>query len=260
MAKTKTAVPKPIMDRITSTNGNGKHHEKIVSNDKQKQPSVITISPPHMRTLQFRLIGDAPLMQNRFSAKAMGMMMDKMKEGSTAKKGKARKPRDFDDDFKQAMHVSSEGWIGVSAPSIRSMCIAVCRMVDFKMTHAKMSIFCMADGYDKVDGTPLIRLYADAPERTEMAVRNATGVADIRVRPMWRKWELRPRIRFDAGQFTDSDVANLLMRAGMQCGIGEGRAFSKNSNGIGYGSFEVSPEIKLVFDTLEVQKQATGGK
>jgi len=42
------------------------------------------------------------------------------------------------------------------------------------------------DGFDKIDGVPLIRLQGK-PERTDMAVRNATGVADIRVRPMWRE-------------------------------------------------------------------------
>ena len=37
----------------------------------------------------------------------------------------------------------------------------------------------------------------------------------------------------------EEDVANLIMRAGMQAGIGEGRPFSKESAGIGYGLFEV---------------------
>jgi hypothetical protein len=72
-----------------------------------------------------------------------------------------------------------------------------------------------------------------------MATRNATGVADIRVRPMWRKWALNVVLRFDADQFTTSDVVNLLSRAGEQVGIGEGRPFSKSSNGLGFGTFTV---------------------
>ena len=47
------------------------------------------------------------------------------------------------------------------------------------------------------------------------------------------------RVRFDADQFTLTDVANLLMRVGMQVGIGEGRPFSKNSNGMGWGLFDL---------------------
>lgn len=201
--------------------------------------SVVTITPPNFQKIKLTLEGTAPLMQARFSAKAMQAMMSKMAAGSTAKKGNKKDARDFDDDFKQAMHVSTDGWIGVPASAIRNACIDVCRMVGFKMTHAKMSVFVECDGFDKVDGQPLIKLDAPAPERTEMATRNATGVADIRIRPMWRKWKLNIVLRFDADQFTASDVVNLLARAGEQVGIGEGRPFSKQSNGMGYGTFRI---------------------
>ena len=107
------------------------------------------------------------------------------------------------------------------------------------MTHAKMSIFVEADGNDLVDGQPLIILHAGEPEKTKMAVRNATGVADLRVRPMWREWSIEPVFRFDADQFSVSDVVNLVARAGVQIGIGEGRPYSKSSNGMGYGTFKI---------------------
>ena len=201
--------------------------------------AAIAISPPNFQRIRLTLEGTAPLMQARFSAKAMQAMMAKMAAGATAKKGKKREARDFDDDFKQAMHVSTEGWIGVPAAALRNACIDVCRMVGFKMTHARMSIFVNADGNDQVDGQPLVKLDAPAPERTEMATRNATGVADIRIRPMWRKWKLHVVFRFDADQFTKTDVVNLVARAGEQIGIGEGRPYSKQSNGMGYGTFRI---------------------
>jgi len=210
---------------------------------EDQKPILINISPINLREATFRLVGTAPLVQARFAAKAMQAMRSKMEAGGTSKKGKAREARDFDADFRDAMHVSTNGWVGVPASALRNACIDVCRMVGFKMTHAKMSIFVKADGNDKVDGMPLIKLDAKSPEKTEMAVRNATGVADIRVRPMWREWALNIKIQFDADQFTLNDVANLLGRAGIQVGIGEGRPFSKESNGMGYGTFRVtSPE------------------
>ena len=207
--------------------------------ESKKASEIVTISPPNFQRLALTLVGTAPLLQARFSAKAMQAMMAKHAAGSTAKKGGKREPRDFDDDFNQAMHISSEGWIGVPAAALRNASIDVCRMVGFKMTHAKMSIFIEADGNDKVDGQPLIKLDAPAPEKTEMATRNATGVADIRVRPMWRKWKLHLRVRYDADQFTATDVINLISRAGQQVGIGEGRPYSKSSNGMGYGTFGI---------------------
>lgn len=216
--------------------------EATKSKEQEPKAEVITISPPRFRTVPFLLRGAAPLMQARFSGKAMQQMKSKMLEGSTSKKGKNRAARDFDQDFKEALHVSTEGWVGVPAAAFRNACIDVCRMVGFKMTHAKMSIFVEADGLDRVDGTPLVKLLAGEPERTEMPVRNATGVVDIRVRPMWREWSIRVRIRFDEDQFKLSDVANLLARAGLQVGIGEGRAFSRESNGTGCGFFTISNE------------------
>lgn len=205
---------------------------KVVQNE-------VTITAPNFQHIQLRLVGTGPYMQARFSAKAMQAMKAKHEAGSTAKKGGKKEARDFDADFRNAMHVSTEGWVGVPAAAIRNACIDVCRMTGFKMTHAKMSLFVRAEGNDEVDGCPLVRLQGGDPERVDMATRNATGVADIRVRPMWRKWHVDVTLTFDGDQFTATDVVNLLHRAGMQVGIGEGRPFSKSSNGLGYGTFAV---------------------
>jgi len=116
-------------------------------------------------------------------------------------------------------------------------------MVGFKMTHARCSVFVVADGFDADDATPLVRITKGEPQYLELAVRLETGVCDIRPRPMWEPgWEANVRIRFDADQFSVSDVANLLLRAGAQIGVGEGRPFSKNSKGMGWGMFRLAEE------------------
>ena len=62
---------------------------------------------------------------------------------------------------------------------------------------------------------------------------------------MWREgWEAVVRIKYDADMFTLTDVANLLMRAGAQVGIGEGRPDSRKSCGIGWGIFDLIGEAK----------------
>lgn len=205
---------------------------------------VVTISPPNIGYLNVRIQGTSPYMQARFAEKALQAMRAKQIAGSTSRKGVKREGRDFDADFLGAQHRSTDGWIGIPAGAIRNACISACRLVGFKMTLAKLSIFVQPDGFDVVDGTPLIRLDADEPERTEMAVRNATGVVDIRVRPMWRKWAANLRIMYDADQFTQTDIVNLLSRVGLQVGIGEGRPDSKSSAGLGFGLFEVTGEAQ----------------
>ena len=164
--------------------------------------------------------------------------MAKMEAGSTANKSRAKPARDFDEDMRNAMHMSEEGWQGIPAGAFRNAMISACRLVGFKMTLAKLSVFVEADGIDKVDGIPLIR-FEGTPERHEMAARVGIDGTDIRIRPMWRKWEADLRIRFDADQFTLTDIANLLERVGMQVGIGEGRPDSRSSAGLGWGTFAV---------------------
>lgn len=198
----------------------------------------VTIKAPNIQQAVFNIRGTAPYVQARFSAKAMQAMAAKMAAGSTAAGKKVRNPRDFDEDFRQAMHVSTEGWCGIPAGAFRQAMISACRLVGFKMTLAKLSVFVGADGFDAVDGVPLIKIDGE-PSRLDMAVRNATGVADIRVRPMWREWTATVRVQYDGDQFTLADVTNLMRRVGLQVGIGEGRPDSRESAGLGWGTFEI---------------------
>jgi hypothetical protein len=209
------------------------------SKSKAAVTETVTIKEANIVTAEFRIEGISPLVQARFSAKAMQAMMAKMSAGSTAKGKKEREARDYDADMANAMHVSTEGWAGIPAAAFRNGMISACRLIGFTMTLAKLSVFVEGDGFDAVDGVPLVKLDAGQPERLDMAVRNRTGVTDIRVRPMWRQWGATLRVAFDADQFTAKDVANLLGRVGLQVGIGEGRPDSKSSAGMGWGRFRL---------------------
>lgn len=214
----------------------GIEKETLTMAETKKQ--VVQIAAPKLKTAEFNLIGTSPFVQLRFSQKAMNAMMDKMKGGSQSKGKKIREARDFNDDFIQAQHISTEGWIGIPAGAFRSAMISACRLVGFKMTLAKLSVFIEADGYDKVDAIPLVKIAGD-PQPHTMAVRNETGVADIRCRPMWKEWSVKLRVTYDEDQFSLSDVSNLLSRVGQQVGLGEGRHDSRDSAGLGWGCFKL---------------------
>jgi hypothetical protein len=199
---------------------------------------VATITAPRITLAEFAITGTSPYMQARFAEKAMQAMQAKHEAGSQAQSKKKRVARDFNADFEAAKHVSTEGWCGIPAGAFRTAMIDVCRLVGYKMTLAKLSVFIEPDGFDRVDGTPLVKIEGK-PERNMAGVRNATGVMDLRVRPMWRNWKAKVRVKFDEDQFSLSDVTNLLARAGMQCGIGEGRPNSRESTGIGFGTFRL---------------------
>jgi hypothetical protein len=204
------------------------------------ETTTVTISPPNFQRAVFKIKGTAPFMQLRFGQKAMNAMHEKHAAGSTASSRRKKEARDFDDDFEQAKHISEDGWVGIPCSAFRNAMISACRLVGYKMTIAKMAVFVESDGLDKVDGVPLVKLIEySQPEKSEMAVRNATGVADLRMRPMWRDWGAVVRVNFDADQFTLQDVTNLVMRVGIQVGLGEGRPDSRMSTGLGFGTFEI---------------------
>ena len=104
----------------------------------------VTITAPKIHTAEFKIIGTAPYIQLRFSEKAMNAMREKMELGSQAAKKKARDARNFDEDFEQAKHISDEGWPGIPASAFRNAMISACRLVGFKMTLAKLSVFVFA--------------------------------------------------------------------------------------------------------------------
>jgi hypothetical protein len=150
--------------------------------DSTRTTEKIVISQPNFGTATIRIVGEAPYVQHKFSAKAKAMMEAKHRLGDVAKKDNKREARDFEGDYLNAAHISHEGWYGIPAPSFRNAAISACRVVGFTMTRAKLSVFIKPDGFDKDEGTPLVRIYGE-PRRHEAIVRNETGVVDIR----WRQ-------------------------------------------------------------------------
>lgn len=205
----------------------------------QVSAQTVKIAAPKILTSEFGIAGTAPLVMNKFSSKARQIIMDTQAAGTQAKSKKVRVAKDFDQVCDNAVHYSTDGWVGIPASAFRAAMISACRLVGFKMTLAKLSVFIKADGFDRDDGTPLVRLLADDYERVDHPVRNATGVVDIRSRPMWRSWRAVVTISWDGDQFSLQDVANLLMRVGSQVGLLEGRPDSRASAGMGWGTFEL---------------------
>ena len=141
--------------------------------------------------------------------------------GSTSRAKKVRTAKDFEALYEGAKHKSIEGWDGIHAAAFRNAAISACRAVGFKMTHAKLAFRVIEDGWDMADGAPLVKILDGEAEQWVAPTRNATGVIDLRSRPMYKKWGARLNICYDAGMLSDADIVNLISRVGMQVGIGE---------------------------------------
>lgn len=214
------------------------HSKEIAVPSSTKK--TVSIARPKFGRAEFSIkAADVPLVIHRFSAKTKQQMKQKMESGKAASSKKNREPKDSDQTYREARYISREGWDGFHAAALRNAMISACRIVGFKMTLAKLSLFVEADGYDKDEPQiPLIRILGKPTKQEDMA-RVETGQPYVTIRPAYHNWSAKVRIRWDERQFTLEDVTNLLFTVGQQVGIGEGRPDSKHSAGMGWGLFEV---------------------
>lgn len=198
----------------------------------------LVIAAPNFQSVQFGIIGTAPLVMHKFSEKSKRDMMDAMMKTKGSRMGK-RDPKDFDESLHQAIHFSTEGWIGVPASAFRAAAISACRIVGFKMTLAKLGIFINPDGFDRDEGSPLVRLNGEY-RAVDHTVRLAkAGSSTVVRRPMFDEWSMNVRVDYDGDMFSSADLYNLFARVGLQVGLLEGRPDSTNSAGMGWGTFRI---------------------
>ena len=203
---------------------------------------TVSITPPNIKTAVFTIKGTAPLVIHRFDEKVKAGFRQKIEEGSKPRGKNKFDPKNTDDICDAAKYFGKTGketWEGFNASGVRLAMISACRGANFKMTIAKQSLFVMADGWDIYTPLiPLVRIIGQS-EKSELIAKTETGVAMLCIRPMYNPWSAQLRIQFDADLFSLSDVTNLLARAGQCVGICEGRPDSKNSGGMGWGTFAI---------------------
>lgn len=223
-----------------SKNGKGSKSASAVLGGDGQKPTIISIPRANIQMLPLLIEGTTPYVQHKFSIKAREQIEATQRAGSTStSKGKKREPKDFDRNYHEAMHLTKDGRHGMPAPAFRNACVSACRLVGFKMTHAKLAIFVHADAYDD-EGGPLVLITKGKPHKHMAHARNDNGSIDVRARPMWDPgWQARVSIEFDADIFTPTDIVNLFDRVGKQVGIGEGRHDSRESSGMGWGCFRI---------------------
>lgn len=214
---------------------------------RAKVQTVVKVEPIDMRTALFHIEGTKPLGVARFSYKAQKAIQEAQEKGQAAKAKKTRDARDFEAEYEAAKYISEENWLGVNAACFRNALISVSRVAGLVMARVKFAVFTVADGVDKFDGTPLVKVIGE-PEMWVAHVRNANGSFDLRSRVRWPRWKMDVKLEYDAGILTLEDLTNLLIRVGKQGGICEGRPDSKNGPGVEMGLFKVNLDPALEDD------------
>jgi hypothetical protein len=214
---------------------------RLATNGEGVARSQVTITAPNFERATFHITGTAPLVICRFSEEAKQAISAVHEEGTTATSKRKRKKIDPKQQFEAARYYHANGWEGFQASAIRNAMISACKIVDIKMTLAKLCVFCEPDGYDKKQPQiPLVRIHGTAAMQQDHVRNRNSGQFSVTTRAVYHKWSADVTIKWDADRFTLKDVANLLARVGEQVGIGCGRHDSKESAGMGWGSFNVA--------------------
>jgi hypothetical protein len=182
---------------------------------------TIEIPEIKLRRMVVGIVGQTPLLTNRFGERARQAIEDKQQKKAKGAK-EARRP---EEEFADAMHIISKGVYGFPAVGLKKALVnAGGRFADEKMTHLRGVINIMGD---------LIPIQADEPTMRSDTVRLSGGVTSIAYRPMFMPWEMEIPLVYNASMISDAQILNLFQIAGFAVGIG---AWRPECNGV-FGQF-----------------------
>ena len=196
-----------------------------------KTKTSVEIKEFDIQNIVIPITGMSPLIVNKFSNKAMQIILGGQMGLPKAKKHELKVP---EEDFENAKHYSAHGWEGFPAAGFKAAMIRGAKMIGMVMKDAQTGFFVKADDEE----TQLVRIYGDSRMRQDM-VRVGMGSADIRFRPEYPEWSANLTIEFNAGVISADQIYQLVKAAGYGCGIGEMRPEKGKFN---YGRFTLTQE------------------
>lgn len=174
-------------------------------------PTIIEMPKFDLRSIEIKLIGDAPLICHAWSQKAKQEML-----GTQMRTPKpARAPKDPDQDFRDSLYMMPEGGYGFPSIAFKSAAVDACSHV-----HGITKI--EARGAFHINGD-LLKIIGNEPVQREDMVRIGMGTADIRYRGAFDPWSVIVPIRFNAGVLSAAQIVHLFNIAGFGIGVGEWR-------------------------------------
>lgn len=191
------------------------------------KPEIIELPVIQERRVSVPIKGLSPLVVHNWDEKSIIQMLDKQM-------GKARvaKPhKDPEACFEAAKYKDSSGKDCLRSEFFKNAFVSAARFVEgVTMTAMKMSLF--VEG-DELGNLPL---EYEKVENCRKMVRNDSGVADIRFRPMYHHWSTELVVRYYAADLSLSQVVLLIRQAGLRVGICEARP---EKSALCWGRFDI---------------------
>lgn len=212
---------------------------------------VVSVPQLELRTIKLQVVGKTPLIVHAWSQKAVRMMLDK--QMGIASKGKEKKCPLA--EFKGARYLTGDGRFGVPAPAFKACAVTASNSVELKMTQMRQAFH--VNYYTiPVTGPEMTPKHPDWSEWDEKyakdlkeehkngigmrmdLVRLETGVADIRFRPWWPKWECELEVEYNPRMISLEQLVNLFRSGGYGVGICEWRPSAPVCRSGEFGRFD----------------------
>ncbi len=195
-----------------------------------KPGHVIELPPIEETLVVVKIVGISPLILNPFTEKAIEEML-----GAQGGRARLRRPKVVQDEVENRIQRIEDGRIGFNAMSFKKAMISAAAMVPkIKSTHIKQGVFFEPDGFCGITAVVALDIEGE-PQPLKAHVRNATGVADVRVRPIIHSWSAELKMVLQTHVISLEQAINVLRLAGRGVGIGDWRP---EKTGV-YGRFEV---------------------
>lgn len=210
-----------------------------------KKTSTVTINAPEFEVVEFKIVGDTPLIVHAWDEKAKRMMLDKQMGKAAKTKHEIKvptndfinslywlteKPQNGVDDadawhnFEAAVNKGAK--FGFSIGGIKQSFItgAARGGLDVKMTELRGAFF--LEGDTEASNFDFAEIVGPAPVMREDMVKvgGMSKTADIRYRGEFRTWEIPLRMRINKnGKYSVEQLLNCVTMGGFVTGIGEWR-------------------------------------
>lgn len=197
----------------------------------QMTEETVSIPGLDLRIIRINLVGDSPLITNKWDEKAKKQMLDKqMKKATQGKEAKDPKKNFFaslywlDGMPKTPTQKKLEAAeFGFPTVGFKASAVNACSHVDGLTKVVARGAFHINGDLVKINGTPTMR---------EDMVRVGMGTADIRYRGEFKEWSTEFDVRYNHSVISPSQIVNLFNVAGFSTGVGEWRPQKNGSMGM----------------------------
>ena len=215
-----------------------------------KEKEIIEIRPIEIEKVKMTIVGDSPLIEHAWSAKAKREMLE-AQQGKKA--GKKKEPKNPVFDFVESLYwlngkpevtntmseeeieqlfvdaVKNGASFGFPVTAIKQAAISAA----YRMGWSKDKVSLRGAFFIDSDENGMVEIQGSVPEIREDMVRIGMGTADIRYRGEFKNWFAEITVSYNKnGQYSLENIVNMINAGGYICGIGEWRPEKDGQNGM----------------------------